>query len=72
MNSDNVPREPFQLSWRLELVAFFSLFFGIVAIDALIELHKTGHPIASLVFRALILAAFILTVLRVWDGVRTR
>jgi|GEM_PF-4642533 len=72
MNRNDVPREPFQLSWRLELVFFFCLFFGVAAVEALTELHKTGYPIAALLFRALMAAAIISIVLRVWDGVRTR
>jgi hypothetical protein len=72
MNSVEPRREPFQLSWRQEIVVFFSLFSTITAYNALSELHKTGHPIVALLSRSLVPAAIISIVLQVYDGVRTR
>ncbi len=72
MSNDAVSQAPSIPAWRTEILGFLMIFFGIAAIDALSELHKIGHPIADLLFRALITASIIAIALHIIGGRRTR
>jgi hypothetical protein len=72
MSNDAVSQVPSAPAWRTEILGFLMLFFGIAAIDALFELHKLGHPFATLLFRAFAIAAIIVSVFHIPRGWRTR
>ncbi len=55
-------QEPIE-TWRFEVLAFATFFFGIAGVDAISELHKIGHPIAELLLRSLAIALIISFVL---------
>jgi hypothetical protein len=72
MNNDVVSQVPSAPAWRTEILGFLMLFFGIAAIDALLELHKIGHPFGNLLFRALVTTSIIAIAFHIIGRRRTR